>query len=241
MKQTATGEATAKSEQAPVVFQWGRGQVHIPPWAFPIPASALSIFEWSPHPIIFLLVSCKISNIHLQPPTTVNKNTRAPQNLPEIPITPTKNHGFPPPKTQQGGAHHLNFMFVGSQPPLAVDISTQQMLQASIHRFRDMLVKSSTSTFSSPMEIPWKFPWKSPWKSPGNPLEIPMESPIQSHPWHPQLESASSSVTRMATEGAKASESGVEAEVVGAAVPWRNGAGWGWGRWHGDGMDVVET
>lgn len=225
MKQTATGEATAKSEQARAVFQWGRGQVHIPPWAFP-PASALSIFEWSP-PSFFLLVSsvsCKISNIHLQPPTTVNKNTRATQHLPQNPITPTKSHGFPPPKTQQGGAHHLKFMFVGSQPPLAVDISTQQALQASIHRFKDMLVKSSTSTFSSPMEIPWK--------SPGN----SHENPIQSHPWHPQLESASSSVTRMATEGAKASESGVEAEVVGAAVPWRNGAGW-WGAWgrHGCG------
>jgi hypothetical protein len=47
------------------------------------------------------------------------------------------------------------------------------------------------------------------------------------------LESASSSVTRMATEGAKATQSGVEAEVLGAAVPRRNGAGWGWGRWGG--------
>ena len=54
-----------------------------------------------------------------------------------------------------------------------------------------------------------------PWKSHKNLMEIP---------WPPQLESASSSVTRMATEGAKASESGVEAEVVGAAVPRRNGA-----------------
>lgn len=33
-----------------------------------------------------------------------------------------------------------------------------------------------------------------------------------------QLESASSSVTRMATEGAKATASGVEAQVVGAAA-----------------------
>jgi len=74
-----------------------------------------------------------------------------------------------------------------------------------------------------------------PWKSPGS-------SHGKSHPWHRQLESASSSVTRMATEGAKATQSGVEAEVLGAAVARRNGAGWGWvGGGHGDGRDVVET
>ena len=37
-----------------------------------------------------------------------------------------------------------------------------------------------------------------------------------------QLESASSSVTRMATEGAKATASGVEAQVVGAAASGPN-------------------
>ena len=66
-----------------------------------------------------------------------------------------------------------------------------------------------------------------------------MEIPWKSHGNPPQLESASSSVTRTATEGAKASESGVEAEVVGAAVPRRNGAGgevglgmaWEWHGW----------
>ena len=171
VKQTATGEATAKSEQAPAVFQC-RGQVHIPPWAFPIPV--LSAFlNGRPIPSFFLLVSCKISNIHLQPPKKgFKKNTRTTEHLPQIPITPKKTWF----STTENPTRWC--------PPFKIYVCwvtttiscRQNMIYLPNRRYKqafidsetcDMLVKSSTSTY---IHLPWK--------SPGNPLEVPMESPI---------------------------------------------------------------